>query len=322
MMANANTDAPRSVICYGASLNPSSPRPPASGFVFALLAYTSWGLIPLYWKLFGRVSPIEIVSHRAIWSLLLLILLTLVLGQGEELLRVIRSLKYLLLMLLTATLLSINWGLFIYAVVTSQVVETSLGYFLNPLVSILLAFVFLKERLTRWQVVAVLLATCGVTLFGWALGRVPWIALGLAVSFGLYGLIRKIVAVGPLVGLLVETTFMLIPAVGLIALVNQHGEILFGSTTRHTLLFIGGGLITTIPLVLYNRAAKLLPLSTLGILQFLAPSLQLIVGVLIFHEPFTHREAAAFLLIWIAVAIYLITLLRGRQQIILAPDPD
>lgn len=303
-------------------MNSSPSRPPDSGIVFALLAYTSWGLIPLYWKLFGRVSPVEIVSHRAIWSLLLLILLTVSLRQGEELLRVIRSLKYLGLLLLTATLLSINWGLFIYAVVTSQVVETSLGYFLNPLVSILLAFIFLKERLTRWQIAAVLLAAGGVTLFGWSLGRMPWIALGLASSFGFYGLLRKIVNVGPLVGLSVETAFMLIPAFGLLTLVNQQGEILFGSTTRHTLLFIGGGLITTIPLVLYNRAAKLLPLSTLGILQFLAPSLQLIVGVLIFHEPFTHREAAAFIVIWISVAIYLASLLRGHQQIILAPDPD
>lgn len=303
-------------------MNSASPRPPASGFAYAVLAYACWGLTPLYWKLFGHVSPFEIVSHRVIWSLAPLIILAALLGQGAELRRVIRRPRSLLALLLTAGLLSINWGLFIYAVVSSQVVETSLGYFLTPLVSILLACVFLKERLTRWQIAAVLLAAGGVMLFGWSLGRVPWIALGLAVSFGFYGLLRKIISIGPLIGLLVETAFMLLPALGVIALLDRHHEILFGHTTRHTLLFIGGGLITTFLLVLYNHAAKLLPFSTMGFLQFFTPSLQLLVGVAVFHEPFTHREAGAFLLIWIAIAIYLASLLRGRQEIILAPDPD
>lgn len=304
------------------SLNPAPHHPSGPGFTYALLAYASWGLIPLYWKLFGRVSPLEIVSHRVTWSLLLLILMVAISRQPADLIGVLRDSKKILLLLLTAALLSLNWGLFIYAVMSSQVVETSLGYFINPLVSILLAFLFLKERLARWQVVAVLIAAGGVFHFGWHLGRVPWIALGLALSFGFYGLLRKIIAVGPLVGLLVETALMLPPALGIITMLTRQGEAAFGHATHHTLLFIGAGVMTTLPLLWFNRAAKLLPLSTMGFLQYVAPSLQLMTGVAVFHEPFTHREAISFVLIWSAIAIYLTSLLRTRQEIIVVPDPD
>jgi chloramphenicol-sensitive protein RarD len=288
-----------------------SPKPPSpTGVLYALLAYASWGLLPLYWKPFGSVSPLEIVSHRVIWSLILLAILAIMLRQVDEMRALLRNGKRLAVLAVTASLLSVNWGLFIYGVVSSQVVQTSLGYFLNPLVSILLAFLFLKERLNLVQTLAVLLAACGVAHFGWHLGGMPWIALGLAFSFGLYGLLRKTVGVTPLIGLLVETALMAPAALALIWSLSSQGRAGFGSSKQLTLLFLGAGVVTTLPLLWFNSATKLLRLSTMGFLQYLAPTLQLLVGVIVFKEAFTSREAISFVLIWTAIAVYVCSLLR------------
>lgn len=290
----------------------SSKHSPATGFLYAILAYASWGLFPLYWKLFGGVSPLEIVSHRVLWSVLLLALLVVAGRQLREVMAVLRNWRHLSVLLLTASLLSANWGIFIYGVLSKHVVETSLGYFLNPLISILLALVFLKERLNRWQIAAIALAACGVAHFGWHLGHFPWIALSLASTFGLYGLLRKVVRVSPLVGLLVETTLMTPAALGMIAVLSRNGQAAFGGTASQILLFASMGVVTTLPLLWFNKAAKLLRLSTMGFLQYLAPTLQLLVGVVAFHEPFTSREGISFALIWAAIAIYLGSHLRQR----------
>lgn len=297
-------------------------RPATAGFLYALLAYGSWGLLPLYWKSFGTASPVEIVSHRVLWSLMLLAVLTAVSGQGQEAREVVRDSKRLLLLALTATLLSVNWGLFIYGVISVQVVETSLGYFLNPLVSILLALLFLKERLSLVQSAAVLLAVCGVAQFGWFLGRLPWIALSLALTFGLYGLLRKTIAVSPLVGLLIETALMAPAALAVVLILSNQGRAAFGSSAKLSLLFFGAGVVTTLPLLWFNSATKLLRLSTMGFLQYLAPTLQLLVGVIVFREAFTMRQAISFALIWSAIAIYLVSLLRSRRFPDPVPDAD
>lgn len=268
------------------------------------------------------MSPLEIVSHRVVWSLFLLTILAVVFRQLDELRVVLRNRKRLAVLGVTAGLLSVNWGLFIYGVVSGQVVQTSLGYFLNPLVSILLAFVFLKERLNPVQMAAVFLAAWGVGHFGWHLGRLPWIALGLAFSFGLYGLLRKIVAVTPLVGLLVETGLMAPVALALIWTYSTKGWAGFGTSTQLTLLYLGAGVVTTLPLLWFNSAARLLRLSTMGFLQYLAPTLQLLVGVWVFKESFTSREAIAFALIWTGIAVYLCSLLQSRRYAIPTPDPD
>ncbi len=178
------------------------------GVIYALLAYGSWGLFPLYWKQFGSIPAAEVICHRLLWSLVFLVILAAAWKQLSPCVRVIRSPRLVALLFLTASLLSFNWGLFVYGVNTGQVVETSLGYFINPLVNVLLGAVVLKERLTRAQVVAVLLALTGVVYFGWHLWKVPWIALGIALSFGFYGLLRKMVPIDPLPGLLVETAVM------------------------------------------------------------------------------------------------------------------
>jgi chloramphenicol-sensitive protein RarD len=204
----------------------------------------------------------------------------------------------------TASLLSLNWGMYIYGVNTDRVVETSLGYFINPLVNVLFGYWFLKERLNRGQTIAVILAGIGVVSFVGYVGEVPWIALGLALTFALYGLLRKTTAVSPMVGLAVET--LLVTPIALI-LVGVWGSTGVGSFATHswiTLLFIGAGITTSFPLLWFNNAAKRLPLSTLGFFQYLAPSLQLMLGVFLYREPFTRIHLITFGLIWIASAIY------------------
>lgn len=276
----------------------------------------------MYWKPFRGVSPLEVISHRVIWSLLLLGILVFAFREGAEVRSLLRNGKRLGVLFLTASLLSVNWGLFIYAVGIGQVVQSSLGYFLNPLVSIVLAFVFLRERLTGWQVAAVILAAAGAAHFGWHIGTVPWIAIGIALSFALYGLLRKIVAVSPLVGMLVETALMTPAALGLIAFFAARGQAGFGSELSLTLLFLGAGVVTTLPLLWFNKAAKLLRLSTLGFLQFLTPTLQLLVGVCVFHEPFSHRAAVSFALIWSGIGLYLLTLWKSPDNAVPVPTSD
>ncbi|HEY9762012.1 MAG TPA: EamA family transporter RarD, partial [Trichocoleus sp.] len=208
------------------------------------------------------------------------------------------------LLLTTALLLTFNWGLYIYGVNTERVVETSLGYFINPLVSVLLGFLFLKERLTRWQQIAVLLAVVGVANFVWQFGAVPWIALGLAFSFAFYGLLRKIVPVSPLVGLAVETLLITPFAIALVTYWTATGDSHFGTSEEITALFIGAGVATSMPLLWFNNAAKRLQLSTLGFFQYIAPSIQLMLGVFLYREPFTLTHAITFGCIWSALLIY------------------
>jgi len=290
------------------------------GFLYALLAYASWGVFPLYWKHFTGVSPLEIIGHRVLWSLFFLLLLVVFFKQLGELRSVLTNKAQLGILLLTATLLSTNWGFFIYGVISSQVVQTSFGYFLNPLVTILFGFLFLKERLTRLQWIAVGIAACGVLLFGVTLGKFPWIAVGLAVTFAFYGLLRKIVAVTPMVGLLAETLLMAIPAVFVVQAFAATSR--FDSSLSMSLLFVGAGVVTTLPLIWFNSAAKLLPLSTMGFLQYVAPTIQLLIGIFVFKESFSLREGASFALIWLAIALYLFTLWKSRRYPVVIPDAD
>ncbi len=295
----------------------SSPSSLGGGVFFAVLAYGSWGLLPIYWKLFGQVPAIEVLSHRMIWSLVLLSSLVFLQKRGAELLALRQTPKFVAMLGLTALLLTLNWGLFIYGINSDRVVETSLGYFINPLVNVLLGCVFLKERLTRWQAIAVGLATLGVTNFIGNIGTVPWIALGLAFTFGFYGLLRKIVPVTPMVGLTVETSIitpiaLMFVIYWAIATPGNFGN--FGSSFLLTLLFIGAGIITSMPLLWFNNAAKRLKLATLGFFQYLAPSLQLLLGVALYREPFTPTHAVTFGFIWTALVIYSTTTWRSRHS--------
>ncbi len=278
---------------------------PKSGLVYALLAFLSWGILPLYWKPFEESPALEVVCHRVLWSFVLLFLWMLKTGEWREVLAIFRRRRETLTLLVSALLLFGNWGLFIHAVATEQVVQSGLGYFLCPLVSIFFARVILKEELSLGQGAAVALAAGGVALYGWHLGTIPWIALGLALSFGLYGLLRKQVAVPSLIGLMVENTLLAPLALLLAALLHSQGKADFGTSWGSTLLFISTGVITTVPLYWFNQAAKLLRLSTLGFLQYLTPTMHLLVGIVIFGEAFDLRHSAAFILIWAAIGLYL-----------------
>ncbi len=259
----------------------------------------------MYWKLFGKGIPAaEVLSHRMIWSTGLLLLLLMGLGRWRELLGVWRSPRLVFMLFLSASLLACNWGIYIYGVNSDRVVETSLGYFINPLVTVVLGFLFMQERFTRWQQIAVGLATLGVGLFIWQLGQVPWIALILAISFAFYGLLRKLVPVAPMVGLAVETMLLMPVALAFALHWQATGTGHFTQTPGFTLLFVGSGLVTSLPLLWFNNAAKRLRLSTLGLFQYLAPSLQLALGVLLYHEPFTSAHGLTFGLIWTGLLIY------------------
>lgn len=285
---------------------------PQTGALYAVLAYSSWGLLPIYWKFFGQVPAVEVLSHRIIWSALFLMVVLWVQHRQTEFWQIWQP-KLLKGLLLTALLLAFNWGLYIYGVNTDRVVETSLGYFINPLVNVLLGFLFLKERLHRSQQVAVGLAALGVAYFIWQFGSVPWIALGLAISFAFYGLLRKVIAVAPLSGLAVETLLITPLALVIITYLAQTDQGHWGANPVLTVLFLGCGFVTSFPLLWFNNAAKRLRLSTLGFFQYLAPSFQLLLGVLLYREPFTFTHAVTFGLIWTALLVYSVSSLNVRS---------
>jgi chloramphenicol-sensitive protein RarD len=295
---------------------PSSPtsRPVLqSGALNAVLAYTTWGLLPLYWKLFGSIPAIEVLSHRILWSMIFLMGLLLIQRQSQAFVAVWRSPQKLGILLLTATILAGNWGLYIYGVNTGRIVETSLGYYINPLINVLLGVLFLKERLNRLQTTAVALAAIGVGIFVWRVGTIPWIALGLALSFGMYGLLRKSATVAPIVGLAVETLLITPVAILFISYWAMTGTSHWGQSEMITTLLIGCGVVTSLPLLWFNTAAKRLRLSTMGFFQYLAPSLQLLLGVFFYHEPFTPIHLITFGFVWSAIGLYVASSLQTHK---------
>ena len=294
--------------------NTSSPAAVQEGVLYAVLAYTAWGLLPVYWKFFGQLPAIEVLSHRILWSMVFLIGLLVWQRRSSEFWQVWRFKRKVSFLLLTALLLTFNWGLYIYGVNTQRVVETSLGYFINPLANVLLGFAVLKERLHWGQQLAVFLASLGVVNFVWQLGTVPWIALGLAFSFAFYGLLRKLVPVSPMVGLAVETLLVMPVALAFIGYQTATGTGHFFANLWLMLLLMGAGIVTSIPLLWFNNAAKRLRLSTLGFFQYIAPSLQLLLGIFLYQESFSRTHAVTFGLIWLALLIYSTTSLVKKNQ--------
>ena len=274
------------------------------GIGYALLAFSAWGFIPIYWKLLNTVPSMEILTHRMVWSVFFLLVLLAVQKRLGEFRELFHSPKYIFMLLGTATLLGGNWFVYIYGVNTNQVIETSLGYFISPLLVILLGAVFLKERLNIWQVVAVGFAALGVLNFIWNFGSLPWIALSLAFTFSFYGLFRKMTPVKPLVGLLMETALLTPLAVVLIAFWEIDGTGHFGTTWMTDFLLFGGGVVTSLPLLWFINAGKSLRYSTIGFIQYLTPSIQLLIGVYLYHEPFTPTHSITFGLIWAGLVIF------------------
>ncbi|NJM66085.1 MAG: EamA family transporter RarD [Acaryochloris sp. RU_4_1] len=271
------------------------------GIVYAILAYGTWGFFPVYWKLLGSVSALEILSHRMMWSGLLLLGILLIQKRWQDLSKLLSQPRQFLPLLGSASILAFNWGLYIYGVNSDRVIETSLGYFINPLISVLLGVIVLGERLQWGQWLAVLLAAAGVSYSVFAVGQVPWIALGLACSFGIYGLLRKVIVVQPLLGLAVETCLLTPVAMTYLLF---HSSDRFGQSATITLLLIGCGVVTSFPLFCFNTAAQQLQLSTMGFLQYIAPSLQLGLGIWLYAEPFTTTNLIVFSCIWTALGLY------------------
>jgi chloramphenicol-sensitive protein RarD len=281
------------------------------GILYAILAYGTWGLFPIYWKFLGSVPAVEILSHRMMWSGFLLLGILFIQNRWRDLLKLLPQPKRSLPLLGSASILAFNWGLYIYGVNSDRIVETSLGYFINPLVSVLLGTIVLREKLKLLQWFAVFLATLGVSYSIFALGQVPAIALGLAFSFGIYGLLRKVIVVEPLLGLTVETC--LLTPVAIIYLFSNHSNY-FGQNASITLLLIGCGVVTSFPLFCFNSATQQLRLSTMGFFQYIAPSIQLAIGIWMYGEPFTRTNIIVFGFIWTALLLYSAISLFERKK--------
>jgi chloramphenicol-sensitive protein RarD len=286
------------------------------GLLYGAGAYAIWGLLPIYWKALHNVPAVEILSHRIVWALVVAVaLVALRRGGWGWLGPALRSPRVLGTFALSAVLLSVNWGIYIWAVNAGHVVETSLGYFINPLVNVLLGVLFLHERLRIGQGVAVAVALAGVLYLTVQLGSPPWIALSLAGSFGLYGLLRKTAALGSLEGLTLETLLMTAPALLYLLWIELRGTGAFlydGPVT--SLLLVGAGAVTALPLLLFASGARRLTLTTMGILQYIAPTLQFILGITLFAEPLTPQRLIGFALVWAALAIYTLEGVSGASR--------
>ena len=283
------------------------------GVIYGIAAYGLWGLIPLYFKAVAKVAPPEVLAHRALWSFVLLAVLVRLMGRWAELWRELHSPKLMAILGLNAFLMAANWLMFIYAVTTGQTVQASLGYFINPLVNVLLGVVFLRERLRPLQMLSIALAAVGVlVLAGWV-GKVPWIALTLAGTFALYALMRKKTPVDGLASVTVETLLMTPLALAYLGYLATTDN-LTGTGLGTIGLLTLSGLCTTVPLLCFAAAARRLPLSTLGILQYLTPTLQFLVAVVAFGEPFTLAQKVSFACIWTAIAIYTADSYRAVRQ--------
>ena len=275
------------------------------GVIYAGSAFLIWGLSPVYWKALAAVPALEIAMHRVIWSFVFLVCLILLQRRWHEFIGVLKNCRMLLTLISTAILVSANWFLYIWAVNNNYMLQASLGYYINPLVNIVLGMLFLRERLRRPQVLAVLLAASGVLYLTVSFGEFPWIALTLALSFGFYGLIRKVAPVGALVGLAVETMLLSPPAVIYLVYLNSQGaDTIFRVSLKLDLLLIGCAPLTAAPLLFFTLGAKRLYLSTLGLMQYIGPSGMFLLAVFFYNETFSTAQVWTFAMIWAALVIY------------------
>ena len=276
-----------------------------SGLIAGIAAFTTWGLVPVYWKLLRFVPASDILAHRFVWTSVFMVLLLSWQRRWPEVLANLRSRRTALFCAGSGLAIAINWFVFIWAVNADHVLETSLGYFMTPLVNVLFGAIFLRERLSRAQLLSVLLATGAVLCLTFGFGRAPWVALTLCFSFGTYGLLRKVSGAAPVPGLFLETTTIVPLALGWLLFAAQTPRTSFGlATPRLSLLLISTGIVTGVPLLWFAHAARNLRLTTLGFLQYLAPSCTFVLGIFAFHEPFRREQLITFVLIWIALVIF------------------
>ena len=275
-----------------------------TGILYALGAYVLWGLFPIYWKWLHNVPAVQVIGHRIGWSFILLMIVILATKQWTKF-RSALTRRVLGVYLIAGILLSFNWLIYVWAVNADHVVETSLGYFINPLFSVLLGMIFLKERLRPLQWLPIGLAALGVIYLTWTYGSLPWIALSLTFTFGFYGLVKKISPLGSLYGLTLETGWVFLPALGYLIYTQVTGAGAFGHTGfLSDFLMVGSGVVTAVPLLMFASAAKRIPLTMIGVMQYIAPTLQFLIGVLLYKEPFTRTNLIGFSLVWVALIVF------------------
>ena len=290
--------------------NTDNPR----GLAFAISAYLMWGFLPLYMKAISHIPAAEIVAHRIVWAVPVAAALLLWLRRTRDLITALKSPKTLAMACVTAALISINWGIYVWAIAANRTLDAALGYYINPLFSVMLGAVLLREKLGRAQLAAVALALGAVLVLWYDAGSLPWPAIGLTVSWGFYALCKKWLPIGPNQGFLLEVLILLPPALGYLAYLTATGQGHFTESVSNTWLLIGAGVITAVPLITYANGAKLLRLSTIGILQYIAPTLIFLVAVFVFDEPFGQARMIAFPMIWAALVIYSVALWRQLRQ--------
>lgn len=284
------------------------------GFLLALGAYLLWGFLPLYMKAVAHIPAVEIVAHRIVWSIPIAAAVLLLLGRTADLKAALRSPRTIAMAALTAAIISVNWGIYVWAIAVERTVETALGYYINPLVTVTIGAVVLGEKLSRAQMVAVALAVAAVLVLTVDSGQLPWISLALAFSFAAYGYFRKTLPIGPSQGFFLELLLLALPALAYIVWLQARGEGHFlPSQPADIGWLLLSGPVTAVPLLLFTFGAKLLRLSTIGIMQYIAPTIVFLIAVFVFGEPFTAVRAVAFVLIWTALAIYTWSMFSNRK---------
>ncbi|WP_299139117.1 EamA family transporter RarD [uncultured Tateyamaria sp.] len=285
------------------------------GLGFALSAYFLWGFLPLYMKMLSHIGPAEVVAHRIIWSVPIAAVLLILLRRTGDLMAALRNPRMLAMACVTAALITVNWGIYVWAITSGHTLDAALGYYINPLFSVALGALLLRERLTRAQLVAIGLAACAVAVLTISAGVVPWAALGLTVSWGFYALAKKQLPIGPNQGFLLEVLILLIPALAYVTWLGLSGQGTFmvGDASTNWLL-LGCGAVTAIPLMLYANGAKRLRLTTIAVLQYIAPTMIFLCAVVVFKEPFGQARMIAFPMIWAALVIYSVSMLREMRR--------
>ena len=292
------------------------------GILYGIGAYALWGFFPIYWKLLHHVPALQVIGHRIVWSLILLVIVLLINGQWQDFRVNAIAPRTLRIYTIAGVLLAVNWLVYVWGVNAGFIVETSLGYFINPLLSVLLGVIVLRERLRPAQWIPIGVAAVGVIYLTVVYGSLPWIALTLAFTFGFYGLVKKIAPLSSLYGLTVETGVLLLPAIAYLVFseINGTGAFLHTGLTSD-LLMVGAGFVTTIPLLMFASAAKQIPLSFIGVLQYIAPTLQFLIGVFIYKEPFDQSHLIGFSLVWVALIIFWVENLI-HQRMPVQPLPE
>ena len=285
------------------------------GLLFGISAYIIWGLLPLYWKLVEKAGAYEILAHRGIWSLLICISLLALRKQLKSAYVMVRSSRTLSLLFLASGLLTINWGVYIWSVTVNRVVEAALGYYITPLINVTFGVLLLREKLRPAQWIAVALAAAGVVILTLGYGSLPWIALVLAISWGSYSLIKKSLNLGALETLSLETLFAFLPNLVFLFIIQGNGSAEFGSTWTISLLLFGAGAATVIPLLLFNGSTTRLPLSTVGLLQYITPTIMFFIGIFINNEDISMTKVIGFAFIWLALAVLSRDLYRSSRPL-------